>query len=160
MHHYDPSWPHISQRFSEKEERKRKNGDTAWRRSSLLAGLPSRNHDIRVKHLVTQPGNAPKARPSQGLSEGLAFEDCKGRVLRRMQTLNRDPAYKSKLSVLRCPTPNIWCPFLFVLPLPIKHPESPSVVTLKEKSIGQLIDREEKKTLYPRSTRPVLLLPL
>ena len=45
---------------------------------------------------MTQPENALKARPSHlakvdtaltGLSEGLAFEDCKGRVLRLMQTL-------------------------------------------------------------------------
>ena len=55
-------------------------------------------HDVRVKHLVTQPGNAPKARPSHlttadqvnKVSEGLAFKDHK--VLRRMQTLNWDTA--------------------------------------------------------------------
>ena len=47
----------------EKAERKRENGDIAWCRSSLC-GPGRRNHDVRVKHLVTQPGNAPKARPS------------------------------------------------------------------------------------------------
>ena len=44
-----------------KEERK-------WRHHVALivtfAGLVGRNRDVRVKHLVTQPGNAPKARPS------------------------------------------------------------------------------------------------
>ena len=39
-----------------KEERKRENIDIAWRRLSLSS--------LRVKHLVTQPGNAPKTRPS------------------------------------------------------------------------------------------------
>ena len=48
----------------EKEEGKRENGIIAWRRSSLFRGLGGRNRDVRVKHLVTQPGNAPKARPS------------------------------------------------------------------------------------------------
>ena len=54
--------------------------------------------DVRVKHMLTQH-NVPKARPShlatvdtafKGLSKGLAFEDHKGRVLRRMQPLNWD----------------------------------------------------------------------
>ena len=67
-----------------------------------FAGLGGRNRDIRVKHLVTQPGSAPKARPShlttvdvafEGLSKGLAFEDRKGRVLQRMQTLNWDTTH-------------------------------------------------------------------
>ena len=47
------------------------------------------NYDIRAKHLVKQPGNAPKARPSHlttadqvnKVSEGLAFTDHKDRVL-------------------------------------------------------------------------------
>ena len=47
-----------------KEERKRENGDIAWCRSTIFTSLGDRNHDVRVKHLVTQPGNAPKARPS------------------------------------------------------------------------------------------------
>ena len=80
-----------------KEERKRENGDNTHRRSSLSKWLGGRNRDVRVKHLVTQPGNAPKARPSHlktadevnevSLKDS-AFEDCKGRVLQRMQTLN------------------------------------------------------------------------
>ena len=61
-----------------------------------FTGLGGRNCDIRVKHLVTQPGNAPKARLSHlttadqvnKVSEGLAFTDHKGRVLQRTQTLN------------------------------------------------------------------------
>ena len=62
-----------------------------------FVGLGGRNRDVRVKHLVTQPGNAPKTRLSHStmadvvnkVSEGLAFEDRKGRVLqRRMKTLN------------------------------------------------------------------------
>ena len=52
------------------------------------------NRDLRVKHLVTQPGNAPEARPSHlttadqvnKVSEGLAFTDHRGRVLQRTQT--------------------------------------------------------------------------
>ena len=48
-----------------------------------------------------QPENAPKAKLShltmvdiafEGLSEGLALKDHKGRVLRRMQTSNWDSA--------------------------------------------------------------------
>ena len=61
-----------------------------------FAGLGGRNQDVRVKHLVMQPGNASHARPSHltmadvvnKVSEGLAFKDHKGRVLQRMQTLN------------------------------------------------------------------------
>ena len=49
---------------------------------------------------MTQPGNAPKARPSHlttadevnKVSEGLAFKDHKDRVLQRRQTLNWDAA--------------------------------------------------------------------
>ena len=50
---------------------------------------------------MTQTGNALKARPShlakveaafEGLSGELTFEDHKGRVLQRMQTLNWDTA--------------------------------------------------------------------
>ena len=63
----------------------------------------SRNDDVRVKHLVTQPGNAPKARPSHlatadevnKVSEGLTFVDHKDWVLQRMQTLNWDTALVS-----------------------------------------------------------------
>ena len=56
-----------------------------------------RNGDMRVKHLETQPGISPKARPSRLTTadevnkvslKDAAFEDYKGRVLRRMQTLN------------------------------------------------------------------------
>ena len=48
-------------------------------------GPGGRNCDVRVKHLVRQPGNAPKARPSHlttaaevnKVSEGLAVEGCR-----------------------------------------------------------------------------------
>ena len=61
-----------------------------------FAVLGSRNHDVRVKHLMTQPGNAPEAGPSHlttadqvnKVSEGLAFTDHRLRVLQRTQTLN------------------------------------------------------------------------
>ena len=56
MHRYYPPWPHISQVSSGKEERKREN--------FTFTGLGGRNRDVKVKHLVTQPGNAPKARLS------------------------------------------------------------------------------------------------
>ena len=59
-----------------------------------MATLHCIDRDVRVKHLVTQPGNAPKARPSHltaadevnKVSEGLAFTDHKDRVLQRTQT--------------------------------------------------------------------------
>ena len=59
-----------------------------------MATLHCIDRDVRVKHLVTQPGTAPKARPSHltaadevnKVSEGLAFKDHKGRVLQRTQT--------------------------------------------------------------------------
>ena len=66
LHHYYPSCPHISQ-DSLHTGKIRKKGRKWWYRVALIvtfAGLGSRNHDIRVKHLVTQPGNAPKARLS------------------------------------------------------------------------------------------------
>ena len=58
---------------------------------------------------MTQPGNAPKARPSHlttadevnKISEGLAFEDRKGRVLRRMQTLNWDTFKSNEVTSLK-----------------------------------------------------------
>ena len=53
MNSYHPSWPHISQDSL---------GCTSFR--VTFTGLGSRNRDVRVKHLVTQPGNAPKDRPS------------------------------------------------------------------------------------------------
>ena len=99
MHRYDPSWNPISQGSLCAQKRRKK--ERKWRHHMAhivtFAGLGGRNRDIRVKHLVTQPGSAPKARPShlttvdvafEGLSKGLAFEDRKGRVLQRMQTLN------------------------------------------------------------------------
>ena len=60
MYGYYLSWPHISQ--DSLCAWKREDGDIAWRRSSLFAGLGGRNCDVRVKHLVMQPG--PKARLS------------------------------------------------------------------------------------------------
>ena len=81
---------HISRFFArpKKEEREK------------MAPSHGIDRDVRVKHLVMQPGNAPKARPSHlttadvvnKVSEGLAFKDCKGRVLQRTQTLNWDTA--------------------------------------------------------------------
>ena len=67
-----------------------------WQHRVTSAGLGGRSRVVRVKHLVTQPGNTPKTRPSHlttveavnKVSPKLAFEDRKGRVLRRMQTLN------------------------------------------------------------------------
>ena len=80
LNHYDPSWPHISQDSLHAQTNKRK-----WRHCVTFAGLGSRNRDVRVKHLVTQPGNAPKAKLSHltpadqvnEVSEGLAFTDHK-----------------------------------------------------------------------------------
>ena len=51
-HRYDPSWPHISQ--DPLCVRKRRKKERKWRHHVVYI----------VKHLVTQPGNAPKARPS------------------------------------------------------------------------------------------------
>ena len=48
----------------EKEEKKKENGDIAWRGDVTFSCLGGRNRALRVKHLVTQPGNAPKTRPS------------------------------------------------------------------------------------------------
>ena len=63
---YDPSWPHISQDSlrAEKEERKERKRRHRLAQIVPFAGLGGRNRDVRGKHLVTQPGNAPKARPS------------------------------------------------------------------------------------------------
>ena len=56
MHHYYP-WPHISQDpLRAPPPKKRGNGDITWRRSSLSQAW--------VAEIVTQPGNAPKLRPS------------------------------------------------------------------------------------------------
>ena len=65
-HHYDPSWPHISQDSLRVQKRKK---ERKWRH--------------RVPYIVT-------FRTLQVCSEGLAFKDHKGRVLQRMQTLNWD----------------------------------------------------------------------
>ena len=79
---------------------------TAFAQHCDIIGLqmrPLKDADPELRHsnLVMQPGNAPKARPShlttvdgafEGLSEGLTFEDHKGRVLQRMQPLNWDTA--------------------------------------------------------------------
>ena len=89
--------------------RKRRMKERKWRHHAAsiatVVGLGGRNRDIRVKHLVTQPGNAEKARLSHlttadavnKVSEGLSFEDRKGRVLRRMQPLHWDTATVSLL---------------------------------------------------------------
>ena len=86
---YDPSWPHISQDYF--RARKRRKKERKWRHRMAwivtFASLGSRNHDVRVKHLVTQPGNAPKARPSHlttadevnKVSEGLKTGSFRGR---------------------------------------------------------------------------------
>ena len=62
MHHYYPSWPHISQDALKKKVRMKM--AVSHGIDPPFAGLGSRNCDERVKHLVTQPGNAAKARPS------------------------------------------------------------------------------------------------
>lgn len=51
-----------------------------------------------------------------------------------------------------CPTPNSWCP----CPSNILSP--PLWSHQRKNPIGQLIDKEKKKTAYPRSTRPGRLL--
>ena len=81
----------------ENEEKKKENGNFAWRRSSLFVRV--------LQKLWYKGGNvwwhAPKAWPShltmvdvafEGLSEGLAFKNCKGCVLQKIQTLNWDTA--------------------------------------------------------------------
>ena len=90
MHCYYPSWPHISQDSLQARKRRKKERKWCHRVAWIVtfAGLDGRNRDLRVKHLATQPGNAPMARPSNlTTAEGVTFEDRKGRVLRRMQTL-------------------------------------------------------------------------
>ena len=78
MHPYYPSYPFFAPKKSERERK------WQYRVACItFVGLGSRNCDIRVKHLVMQPGNAPKARPSHlttadkvnKVSEGLAFKD-------------------------------------------------------------------------------------
>ena len=110
MHSYYPSRPHI---IPKKRERKK---------TATLRGVDrhfcNRNRNVRVKHLVTQPGNAQKARPShlttvgtafEGLTEGLVFKGRKGRVLQRMQPLSWDTAQVEET----CPDYSgswlIWC---------------------------------------------------
>ena len=67
---------------AKKEERKREHGDNAWRRSSPSWAWAAE----RVKHLVTQSGKAPKARP---LTRSLKDSPSKTtKVLQRTQTLN------------------------------------------------------------------------
>ena len=67
MHRYRPSWPHISRdslRIWKRRKKERKwRHRVAW--TVTFAGLGGRNHDVRVKHLVTQTGNAPKTRLSR-----------------------------------------------------------------------------------------------
>ena len=64
-----------------------------WMKVQPNPGKTNFNLNEAIKHLVTQPGNAPKTVPFtvdvafKGLSEDLAFKDGKCRVLRRMQTL-------------------------------------------------------------------------
>ena len=64
---------------------KRRKKERKWRHRVAQVVIFA-NRDLRVKHLVTQPGNAPKTRPSHlttadevnKVSEGLAFVDHKG----------------------------------------------------------------------------------
>ena len=63
MHCCCPSWPHISQDslHTQKTKKEREKMVTARRVACHCHG---RNCDARVKYLLTQPGNAPKSRPS------------------------------------------------------------------------------------------------
>ena len=65
-HRYYLSWPHIFQ--DSLRARKRRKKERKWRHRVAwiitFASLGGRNRVIRVNHLVTQPGNAPKSRPS------------------------------------------------------------------------------------------------
>ena len=68
---YYHSWPHIS-RDSLHARKKRKKGRNWQHRMAWIitfADLDGSNHDVGVKHLMTQPGNAPKARLSQRLTQ-------------------------------------------------------------------------------------------
>ena len=47
--------------------------------------LGGRNHDVSVKHLVTQPGNAPEARPSYLTTANVLTRSLWGTCLRRLQ---------------------------------------------------------------------------
>ena len=62
----DASWPHISQDslHARKRAKKERNGDVAWCRLSLSRAWAPEIATLKAKHLVTQPGNAPKSRPS------------------------------------------------------------------------------------------------
>ena len=66
MHRCCPSRPHVSQDSVRARKRRRKERKRRHRAAYIVtfAGLSGRNRDARVKHLVTQPGNAPKVRPS------------------------------------------------------------------------------------------------
>ena len=94
-----------------KKKEREKMGEKHYVAQIVTFCLSGRNRDVRVKHLVMQPGNAPEARPSHlttadkvnKVSEGLAFKDHIGQVLQRMQTLNWDtdthsPAVRPHLS--------------------------------------------------------------
>ena len=64
MHRYYP-WPHISQ-DSLRPKRRKKEGKWRYLLSKIVTftGVGGRKRDVRGKHLGTQPGNAPKTRPS------------------------------------------------------------------------------------------------
>ena len=61
---------HIPRFFACPKEKKERKKLATLR---TFAGLGGRNCDVRVKHLVTQPGNAPKARPSHLTSADVAL---------------------------------------------------------------------------------------
>ena len=87
-----------------KEERKRENSDTAgvdchfrgpgWQK--LWRKCKDGNIWWRYQEILQRLNRPIKPQLTwstvKGLSEGLAFENCKGRVLRRMQTLTWDTA--------------------------------------------------------------------
>ena len=61
MHRYYPSWPHMSQDSLQclKKKKEREKMATCVAQIVNFVGLGGRNRDVRVKHLVTQLGNAP-----------------------------------------------------------------------------------------------------
>ena len=63
MHRCDPSWPRISQdSLHAWKRRKKEKMATARVVDRHFRGPRWQKRDISVKHLVTQPGNAPKTR--------------------------------------------------------------------------------------------------
>ena len=61
-------------------------------------GLGGRNHDVTIKHLVTQPGNAPKTRPSH-----LTTADMVNKV-----SLKDSPSKTAKAESFRGGRPWLW----------------------------------------------------